>query len=97
MDFVIVTLITSFVALFAAGLYHYVEDIIKNAIRDNDLRRESTYEDMEHIVDTAKVKGSCNHNDYERFAKLQESYKAHGGNGASDRLKQELDLLPMSD
>lgn len=97
MDLIIVTLITAFVGLFAAGMYHHIEDIIKNAIRDNNLRRESLYEDMAHIVDTAKVKGYCGHNDYERFAKLQESYKAHGGNGASDRLKQELDLLPMSD
>lgn len=33
----------------------------------------------------------------ERFDQLQKEYKHLGGNGASDRLRAELELLPMED
>lgn len=33
----------------------------------------------------------------ERFDQLQKEYKYLGGNGASDRLRAELELLPMED
>nr|DAS49713.1 MAG TPA: hypothetical protein [Caudoviricetes sp.] len=97
MEFVIVTLITALVGLFAGGLYRWVVDYAESFRRNYDIKRENAYSHMVQIVDTAKVKGKYSHYEIERFDQLQKEYKHLGGNGASDRLRAELELLPMED
>lgn len=97
MELVIVTLITALVGLFAGGLYRWFVDYAESLRRNYDLKRENTYSQMVQITDTAKVKGKYSHYELERFDQLQKEYKYLGGNGASDRLRAELELLPMED
>lgn len=97
MELVIVTLITALVGLFAGGLYHWFVDYADSLRRNYDLKRENAYSQMVQITDTAKVKGKYSHYELDRFDQLQKEYKHLGGNGASDRLRAELELLPMED
>lgn len=97
MELVIVTLITALVGLFAGGLYRWFVGYTESLIRNYDLKRENVYSHMAQITDTAKVKGKYSHYEIERFDQLQKEYKHLGGNGASDRLRAELELLPMED
>ena len=97
MELVIVTLITALVGLFAGGLYRLVVDYAESLRRNYDINRENAYSQMVNITDTAKVKGKYSHYEIERFDQLQKEYKHLGGNGASDRLRAELELLPMED
>lgn len=97
MELVTVTLITALVGLFAGSLYSWFVDYADSLRRNYDLKRENAYSQMVQITDTAKVKGKYSHYELERFDQLQKEYKHLGGNGASDRLRAELELLPMED
>lgn len=97
MELVTVTLITALVGLFAGGLYRWFVEYAESLKRNSDLKRENVYSQMASITDTAKVKGKYSHYELERFNQLQKEYKHLGGNGASDRLRAELELLPMED
>ena len=97
MELVIGTLITALVGLFAGGLYRWFVDYAESIRRNCDIKRENAYSQMASITDTAKVKGKYSHYEIERFDQLQKEYKHLGGNGASDRLRAELELLPMED
>ena len=97
MELVIVTLITALVGLFAGGLYRWFVDYTESLRRNYDIKRENVYSQLVSIVDTAKVKGKYSHYEIDHFDQLQKEYKYLGGNGASDRLRAELELLPMED
>ena len=93
MELVIATLITALVGLFAGGLYRWFVDYTESLRRNYDIKRENAYSQMAQITDTGKY----SHYEIERFDQLQKEYKHLGGNGASDRLRAELELLPMED